>query len=61
MSSPETAYRIYREARDQDELPVRLVLSYIVGVPDISGTNADLEAAMLNSGLRTGFGDDWLR
>jgi predicted amidohydrolase YtcJ len=61
MSSPETAYRIYREARDQNELPVRMVLSYIIGVPDISGTNADLEAAMLNSGLRTGFGDNWLR
>jgi predicted amidohydrolase YtcJ len=61
MSSPETAYRIYREARDHNELPVRLVLSYIVGVPDISGTTADLEDAMLHSGLRTGFGDDWLR
>ncbi len=60
-SSPETAYRIYREARDHNELPVRLVLSYIVGVPDISGTTADLEDAMLHSGLRTGFGDDWLR
>jgi predicted amidohydrolase YtcJ len=61
MSSPATAYRIYREERDRDELPVRVVLSYIVGVPDITGTHDDLEAAMLNSGLRTGFGDDWLR
>jgi predicted amidohydrolase YtcJ len=61
MSSPATAYRIYREERDRDELPVRVVLSYIVGVPDITGTHDDLEAAMLNSGLRTGFGDNWLR
>ena len=61
MSSPATAYRIYREERDHDELPVRMVLSYIIGVPDISGTTADLEAAMLSSGLRTGFGDNWLR
>ncbi len=61
MSSPAMAYRIYREERDRDELPVRVVLSYIVGVPDITGTHDDLEAAMLNSGLRTGFGDDWLR
>ena len=43
MSSPETAYRIYRDARDHNELPVRMVLSYIIGVPDISGTDADLE------------------
>ncbi len=61
MSSPGTAYRIYREERDHDQLPVRLVLSYIVGVPNITGTDADLEEAMLSSGLRTGFGDDWMQ
>ena len=75
MSNPEVAYRIYREARDKGELPVRMVLSYIIGPNDlmpaktvhdeapssIGSQNVDVEAALLHSGLRTGFGDDWLR
>jgi predicted amidohydrolase YtcJ len=75
MSDPQVAYRIYREARDNGELPVRMVLSYIIGPNDlmlaktvhdkapssIGGQNVDVEAALLTSGLRTGFGDDWLR
>jgi predicted amidohydrolase YtcJ len=75
MSNPEIAYRIYREQRDNGELPVRMVLSYIIGPNDlmpnktvhdeapssIGGQNVDVEAALLKSGLRTGFGDDWLR
>jgi predicted amidohydrolase YtcJ len=75
MSNPEFAYRIYREQRDKGELPVRMVLSYIIGPNDlmpnktvhdeapssIGGQNVDVEAALLKSGLRTGFGDDWLR
>lgn len=75
MSNPEIAYRIYREARDKGQLPVRMLLSYIIGPNDlmptktvhdeapgsIGGQNIDMEAALLKSGLRTGFGDDWLR
>ena len=75
MSNPEIAYSIYREQRDKGALPVRMVLSYIIGPNDlmpnkivhdeapssIGGQNVDVEAALLKSGLRTGFGDDWLR
>jgi predicted amidohydrolase YtcJ len=75
MSNPEVAYRIYREQRDKGELPVRMVLSYIIGPNDLmpakivhdeapsslGSQNVDVEAALLKSGLRTGFGDDWLR
>ena len=76
MSSPEMAYRIYREERDRNELPVRVVLSYIIGPNDLlgpkkggedvlpgslGGAGVDMEDALLSSGLRTGFGDDWLR
>jgi len=61
MSNPETAYRIYREARDHGELPVRMVLSYIIGAPEITGKKSGIEEGLLGTGLRTGFGDDWLR
>jgi len=61
MSNPTTAYRIYREMRDRDELPVRLVLSYVIGNNDLSEGDDGLEGALLQSGLRTGFGDNWLR
>jgi predicted amidohydrolase YtcJ len=68
MSDPNTAYRIYREERDQDKLPVRIVLSYVIGVNDASlgareseGARSGMEDSLLKSGLRTGFGDNWLR
>jgi predicted amidohydrolase YtcJ len=61
MSDPQMAYRIYREARDRGELPVRMVLSFIIGANDLAGQNDGVEDALLKSGLRTGFGDDWLR
>ncbi|HJS74727.1 MAG TPA: amidohydrolase [Vicinamibacteria bacterium] len=51
MSSPEIAYRIYQQMKDKGELPVRLLLSY---------RYTDVEP-LLRIGIRTGFGDDWLR
>jgi hypothetical protein len=51
MSSPEVAYRIYQEMKDKGELPVRLLLNY---------RYSDVEP-LLRIGIRTGFGDDWLR
>jgi predicted amidohydrolase YtcJ len=51
MSSPQIAYRIYQEMKDKGELPVRLLLSYRY-------TDAE---PLLRVGIRTGFGDDWLR
>ncbi len=51
MSSPEVAYRIYQEMKEKGELPVRLLLSYRY-------TDAE---PLLRVGIRTGFGDDWLR
>jgi hypothetical protein len=51
MSSPAVAYRIYQELQAKEELPVRLLLSY---------RDNELEG-LLRVGLRTGFGDDWLR
>jgi len=48
MSSPET-YATYQDLRDKGQLPVRMLLTY-------RGF-----AAVANSGLRTGFGDDWIR
>jgi predicted amidohydrolase YtcJ len=68
MSNPNVAYRIYREARDRGELPVRLVLNYVIGINDVSlgehdaaGSRGGVEDALLKTGLQTGFGDDWLR
>lgn len=51
MSSPDVAYRIYQELKDKGELPVRLLISYRF---------TDVEP-LLRIGIRTGFGDDWLR
>jgi hypothetical protein len=48
--------RIYQELRDAGELPVRLSISYFIG----PGYAFELED-LLESGLRTGFGDDWIR
>jgi predicted amidohydrolase YtcJ len=51
MSSPEVAYRIYQELKDGGRLPVRLLMSY---------RYTEVEP-LLRVGIRTGFGDDWLR
>jgi len=51
MSSPDVAYRIYQELKDKGELPVRILISYRF---------TDVEP-LLRIGIRTGFGDDWLR
>jgi predicted amidohydrolase YtcJ len=51
MSSADVAYRIYQELKDEGELPVRLLISYWL---------ADIEP-VLRIGIRTGFGDDWIR
>jgi predicted amidohydrolase YtcJ len=51
MSSPNVVYRIYQEMKEKGELPVRLLLSY---------RYTDVES-LLRIGIRTGFGDDWLR
>ncbi|MFN8061340.1 MAG: amidohydrolase [Vicinamibacterales bacterium] len=48
LSSPET-YAAYQDLRARGELPVRILASYR-GVPSI-----------IESGLHTGFGDDWIR
>jgi hypothetical protein len=48
--------RIYQELRDKGELPVRLSVSYFIG----PGYAFELED-LLKSGLKTGFGDDWLK
>ena len=75
MSGPDVAYRIYREERDKGQLPVRMVLSYVIGPNDLlpqkavtdelpgslGGAGVGVEDALLRTGLRTGFGDDWLR
>jgi len=51
MSSPDVAYRIYQDLKEKGELPVRLLMSY--GYTDVE--------PLLRVGIRTGFGDDWLR
>ena len=48
--------RIYQELRDAGKLPVRLSVSYFIG----PGFAFELED-LLATGLRTGFGDDWLK
>ena len=48
--------RIYQELRDSGELPVRLSISYFIG-PGYAFELDDL----LKTGLKTGFGDDWLK
>jgi hypothetical protein len=48
--------RIYQELKDSGELPVRLSISYFIG----PGYAFELED-LLKTGLRTGFGDEWLK
>ena len=48
--------RIYQELQDSGELPVRLSISFFIG----PGYAFELED-LLKTGLRTGFGDDWLK
>ncbi len=48
--------RIYQELKDSGELPVRLSISYFIG----PGFAFELED-LLKTGLRSGFGDDWLK
>ncbi|HEY7818457.1 MAG TPA: amidohydrolase family protein, partial [Vicinamibacteria bacterium] len=48
--------RIYQELHDSGELPVRLSVSFFIG----PGYAFELED-LLSTGVRTGFGDDWLR
>jgi predicted amidohydrolase YtcJ len=48
--------RIYQELKDSGELPVRLSVSYFIG----PGYAFELED-LLKTGLRTGFGDEWLK
>ncbi|WP_395670257.1 amidohydrolase [Phenylobacterium sp.] len=51
--SGSAAIRQYQDLRDEGRLPVRVNVSYIARGPE-----AD---AVMSTGLRTGFGDDWLR
>jgi predicted amidohydrolase YtcJ len=57
LSSPTVAHQVYREMRDHEGLPVRLVLGYM----DFPGGSHGLEDALLKTGISTGFGDDWIR
>jgi len=66
MSDPALTYRAYQELRDEGKLPVRLTLNYIIrpdtpGEPDKSVRVSSLLNALIGSGLRSGFGDDWIR
>ena len=65
MSDPIPAYRAYQELKDEGKLPVRLTLNYIIHA-DTPGGSGDMRvSSLLNSliasGLRSGFGDDWVR
>ncbi|MGH9321826.1 MAG: amidohydrolase [Vicinamibacteria bacterium] len=48
--------QIYQELKDDGMLPVRLAISYFIG----PGFAFELED-LLETGFRTGFGDDWLK
>ena len=66
MSDPTLAYRAYQELRAEGKLPVRLTLNYIIrpDTPDESGKSirvSSLLNSLIASGLRSGFGDDWIR
>ena len=50
------ALSIYQELRDQGKLPLRLMISFFVGAK----YPFDLDA-LISSGIRTGWGDDWLK
>lgn len=50
------ALRMYQELRDEGALPLRLTISFFVG----EDRPFDLDA-LLSTGIRTGWGDDWLR
>jgi len=57
LSDPLVAHHIYREMREHEGLPVRLVLGYM----DFPSGTRGLEDAVVKAGISTGFGDDWLR
>jgi len=66
MSDPVLAYRAYQELRDEGKLPVRLTLNYIIrpdttDESDKSKRASRLLHSLIASGLRSGFGDEWIR
>jgi predicted amidohydrolase YtcJ len=61
MSSPQSAYRIYRELASKAQLPVRLRLNYIVGPNDLDGGVNDVLAGLLRDHVQPESGDDWIR
>jgi predicted amidohydrolase YtcJ len=73
MSSPLVAYRIYQTLKEQNKLPCRMVISYMIGpndlfgakegatAPTADGPRAGLLDSLLKTGMHTGFGDDWIR
>lgn len=61
MSSPQSAYRIYRELASKAQLPVRLRLNYIVGPNDLDGGGNDVLAGLLRDHVQPESGDDWIR
>jgi hypothetical protein len=56
MPHRKDALSIYQELRDQEKLPLRLMISFFVG----EKYPWDLDA-LLSTGIRTGWGDDWLK
>jgi predicted amidohydrolase YtcJ len=73
MSDPHIAYRAYQELRAEGHLPVRILMNYFIGPNDGMPGNTDHSSvtdgmmqggmleSLLQSGLHTGMGDDWLR
>jgi predicted amidohydrolase YtcJ len=56
MSAPNVAYKIYEELNSRGELPVRMLLSYRPRGKDLAQFDE-----MVQNGVRTGSGNDWIR
>jgi predicted amidohydrolase YtcJ len=61
MSSPDKAYKIYRDLEAKEKLPVRLRINFFLDANELNGGQNDVLAALLRDKVRPNSGDDWIR
>jgi predicted amidohydrolase YtcJ len=61
MSSPDTAYEIYRELEAKGTLPVRLRINFVLDANELNGGQKNVLEGLLRDKVQPGSGDDWIR
>lgn len=61
MSSPDTAYKIYRGLEATGTLPVRLRINFVLDANELNGGQTDVLGGLVRDKVQPGSGDDWIR